>query len=153
MCIFFYFYMTYSCKEIKIERKMTKLDVSHIVQFRNADTGCCKTIPNGSIRERMLLVPSPHWAGPESIWESAHGLQGSSAGRYKQGMSELGDNILPFLFPCTSLTLASIYCSSSTLPVNFTVKKKERERRCKRGSRRPAVKIIATSVASMLPLL
>lgn len=76
--------------------------------------------------------------------ESAHdGLQGSSAGRYKQGMSELGDNILPFLsvsffwHPFFTVVVAVLYL----LTLQLKKKRKKKKEGCKRGSRRPAVKI------------
>lgn len=101
----------------------------------------------------MLLVPGPHWAGPESIWESAHGLQGSSAGRYKQGMSVLGDNILPFV----SLHILNFGIHFTVVAVLYLLTLQlKKEKHKEEAAERPADKKKINrhkSVASMLPLL
>lgn len=48
-----------------------------------------------------------------------------------------------FCFLCTSLTLASIYCSSRSLPVNFTLKKDKRKWKKKKVAEGHLLKIIA----------
>lgn len=114
-----------------MERKMRKLDVSHIglfsgwivflffsgffiisfLFFRNADTGCCKTIPNGSIRERMLLVPGPHWAALRvsgSQLRPARKLRWQVQTRYVRVSRQQHFRSLPLLF-LFSLFLLVLY--------------------------------------------